>query len=225
MTIDFTKIIQPLIGKPIAHAWKGYGSAIFFEIGELKVEKGQNNASGEHRIAIEWNWRVELGGTVLFGSSNTSPIISDRITELIGAEITSITKYGDIPELLVHLSTGHRIRTAIMVTGDPEWSIRVAGRDWLHVVDGVLTHGPAIANLTLDKTDVFIAESRIADRWGCPQLDPVLGNCIKCDCFIRLNGHGSLLDYGACTAPDSPFDGRIVNTRSGCPQFKATNGG
>ncbi|MDB2686815.1 DUF3027 domain-containing protein [Mariniblastus sp.] len=224
MLINFSELTRPLIGQPITHAWKGYGSAIFLEIGELDSSQRRDNAC-EHCIAIEWDWRVEFDGKVLFNSSNSTPIISDRVAQLKDAEIKSITHYGDIPELLIHLSTGHRIRTAVMATGDPEWSIRVGGGAWLHVVDGALVDGAAIANMTPERTELFRVASQTAERWGCTELQPSLGDCGECVHFIRLAGHANMLDYGACTSADSPLDGRVVNLRSGCPQFKAKSGG
>jgi hypothetical protein len=34
-----------------------------------------------------------------------------------------------------------------------------------------------------------------------------------------IDGDADFLDYGVCTCPDSPFDARVVNIKSGCPAF------
>jgi len=37
--------------------------------------------------------------------------------------------------------------------------------------------------------------------------------------MVRIDGDADFLDYGVCTAAASPFDGRVVNMRSGCEAF------
>ena len=54
---EFQALIAPLLGMPISHPWKGYGSAIFLELGAL--DEAKNNSNGEACICVEWDWRVE----------------------------------------------------------------------------------------------------------------------------------------------------------------------
>lgn len=32
---DFFEFVSPMIGLPLSHVWRGYGSALFIELGEL----------------------------------------------------------------------------------------------------------------------------------------------------------------------------------------------
>jgi len=98
--IDFAETVRPLIGLPIGHAWKGYGSAIFLELGKLRPTGHNDHPTGEFCIGIEWDWRLEFGSTVEFGSSNTGAEINKRISSIEGAAVESLETFGRVPELL-----------------------------------------------------------------------------------------------------------------------------
>lgn len=226
MPIDFATEIKPLVGSNVAHAWKGYGSVIFLELGTLTQPKSEklNHPPGRWRLAIEWDWRLESGTSILLGSSNTGAEIANRIGDLEGSTIESIDAFGDVPELLVSLSTGYRIRTTAMVTGDPSWSIKLSDSEWLYVIAGKLRKGDGRAEATAEEANACEHEAQTAKRWGTPMATPTAGSCYQCSSFVRLDGHSWLLDYGVCTADNSPMDGNVVNRGSGCPQFTPSNG-
>lgn len=92
----------------IALAWKGYGSAIFIELGRLSPPQGdrERHARGEACLTIEWDWGVENGSSVLFGSSNTGPEIEAGIRGLQGSRIISASVVGCVPEFVGHFSNG-----------------------------------------------------------------------------------------------------------------------
>ena len=121
MSINFSDAVKPLVHKPVGRVWKGYGSAIFLEIGQLTPEtfRGSESLHGDFCISIEWDWRVELGSNILFGSSNSRPEIVEQLHKLENSSIQSIQMVGHIPELLISLSTGYRIHTMSMVDGEP----------------------------------------------------------------------------------------------------------
>ncbi len=220
--IDFAETVRPLIGLPIGHAWKGYGSAIFLELGKLRPTGHNDHPTGEFCIGIEWDWRLEFGSTVEFGSSNTGAEINKRISSIEGAAVESLETFGRVPELLIGLSTGHRIRTTVMTTGDPEWSIRIGEDKWVYVTDGkVGRSGEGIANTTPEELAEFELAKKTATRWSVPVLEPKNGNCSQCVFYVRLDGQGSLFDFGVCIEANGPFDGKVVNVHSGCPEFQS----
>lgn len=219
--IDFAETIRPLIGLPVGHAWKGYGSAIFLEVGKLRSAGHNNRPNGKFCIAIEWDWRVEFGSTVEFGSSNTGTEINRRISNIEGATIESLGVSGEIPELLIGLSTGHRLRTTVMTTGDPEWSIRIGEDTWIQVTDGkVGMSRDGISNTTPEELAEFELAQKTATRWSVPVVEPKNGNCSNCVSYVRLDGQGSLFDFGVCIEANGPLDGKVVNVHSGCPEFR-----
>ena len=52
-----------LVGQPISHVWRGYGSALFIGFGSLrpvaKRDGPSGNPEGEVSLRVEWRWRIE----------------------------------------------------------------------------------------------------------------------------------------------------------------------
>jgi len=222
-TIDeFAELVRPLIGLPISLPWKGYGSAIFLDLGQLtEGDSDRHRARGEACISIEWDWRVEDGTSILFGSSNAGPTIQRGLSTLEGASVLSLSLFGTVPELVVGLSNGHTLRSMAMVTGGPEWTISIGLDKYIYVRSGVLCvdGGDAARPLSDQQEFDFALASQAAGRWGAPEAQPLLGKCGQCARFVPVDGEGYLLDYGVCISAESPFDGRAVNRQSGCSKF------
>ncbi len=109
----FYELTRPIIGMPVSHVWRGYGSAIFLEIGQLTREiwrrkDGQKTLflAGQYGIMLEWSWRVEHPKSIYFGSWSTDRIINNRLSGLKGKTIQVIETEGRLPELNVQLSGG-----------------------------------------------------------------------------------------------------------------------
>lgn len=214
---DFPMLAQPLIGMRVSLPWKGYGTAIFLELGELTPSGTGRHAEGEAYISAEWDWRVERDRRVVFGSSNRKPRIERGLTLLQGATVEGVAVTGDVPELLVSFSGGLALRTTAMVTGDPQWSIKLRDGLWVYPRAGSLWLGEGGESASEEERRVFALAERTAKRWGKPVAQPTRGECRTCAWFVWLDGEGSLLDYGACSSSESPFDGKVVNCTSGCP--------
>lgn len=221
---EFQTLVQPLIGLTVALPWKGYGSAIFLELGELSPleSKRQHHGKGQACISVEWDWRAESSSSILYGSSNNRPKIKRGIATLVGAAIQDISLVGPVPEIVVRFSNGHCLRSMVMAAGHPEWSIKLPGGRWLYAKAGDLMVGEGTSNVTEEEQKVFDLAESTAGRWGIPSAGPAQGSCINCDWFVFLDGDGQLLDYGACTSSESSMDGRVVNRDSGCSFFTAT---
>lgn len=128
----FHDLTRPLIGLPISRAWRGYGSAIFLELGELtqnkwrrkdgtiKIRKG---LKGQYTISLNWHWRVELPKSVSFGSSSTNQKITNGVNRLQGLKITELTTEGRLPELVVQLSGKLWIHSFTTEETQPEWGL------------------------------------------------------------------------------------------------------
>jgi hypothetical protein len=221
---EFQTLVQPLVGLTVALPWKGHGSAIFLELGKLSPleSKRQHHNKGEACISVEWDWRVESRSSVLYGSSNSRPKIEQGIATLSGAVIQGISLAGPVPEIVVQFSNGHCLRSMVMVTGDPEWSIRLPDGSYAYATAGKLLVGEgAPSGLTEAEQKSFDLAERAAGRWGIPSTEPARGRCINCEWFVSLDGDGHLLDYGACISSESSLDGRVVNRDSGCSYFSA----
>jgi len=219
------QLVQPLIGMPVSRPWRGYGSAIFLEIGDLSCETiGKRESSrGAACIAVEWGWRIENDHAVLVGSSCSAPAIESHLASLKGVSIEAIVVEGMPPELVIHFSNGSRLRSMVMVPGDPQWTIRLPDDKWLDCEGGKvrIREDSTSHELSDEERKVIDTADATAKRWGKPIADPMTGECRHCECFVRLDGDFDLLDYGVCTNPSSRFDGRATNVSSGCPAFAA----
>ncbi|KND58591.1 hypothetical protein BVER_06338c [Candidatus Burkholderia verschuerenii] len=220
VTDGFLDLTSGLQGLDVSLPWKGAGSAIFLELGEVVSPTGNRQyGRGEACIAVEWDWRVEARGKVLYGSSNTGPEIANGIAGLRTTKIANLTVEGAIPELTVSFDNGQILRTMSMLAGDPNWHIRLACGNWLHAREGAVFDGSREYEMSDAERASFDAAESAATRWGRPSRQPLAGQCSACRWFVRLDGDGHLLDYGACIAGDGPLDGRVVHLNSGCPAF------
>ncbi|MRW84771.1 DUF3027 domain-containing protein [Pseudoduganella sp. FT26W] len=223
LTLDEANLlIRPLVHMAISLPWKGRGSAIFLELGNLaSLERPrQRHQNGEATIYIGWDWRVEAGSRVLYGSSNSQPEINDGIDALVGITIQNITIQGSVPELSIEFSNGARLMSAAMCTDTSEWSIRLPGAVWISCVDGIVYVGDGVATGLAPEDQAVFEHARItAKRWGVAVGSGQKGRCDSCTYMIRLDGNADFLDYGVCTSVESPFDGRVVNMASGCASF------
>jgi hypothetical protein len=215
--------IRALIGLPVSLPWKGYGSAIFLELGELtRRRSGQRRAHDEGKVCIYigWDWRCEAGNTVLFGSSNSRPAIERGIQALAASKVVSIAINGKVPELSIEFSNGYRLISAAMLPDGSEWSVRLGESLYLSAEKGILLLGQGAGDgLTHEEEAEFQHAEETAKRWGYPIVEPKLGPCQDCIWMRSIDGDGNFLDYGVCTSKDSPMDGRVVNIQSGCAAF------
>jgi hypothetical protein len=127
---QFRQLTRPLIGLPISLVWRGYGSAIFFELGELsdKTRFGKNGQEktsllGRFGVMIEWSWRVERPQSIYFGSWSSDKIIDYRLNKLTGKVIKAIEVEGRLPELVLELSDGLWVHSFATEEGQPGWCL------------------------------------------------------------------------------------------------------
>ncbi len=218
---SFAELVQPLIGLQVSLPWKGHGSTIFLELGQLQPleSKRSHHQRGQACIWIDWDWRVESGTSILYGSSCSRPKINKGIATLQDVRIENLSHVGEVPELVVHFSNGHCLRSMCMVSGDAQWTIRLDKRSWMSIKDGELVVGDGEAEVEGQTDELFSLEEKAGLRWGVPRAEPAGGQCRDCAWFVYLDGDAYLLDYGVCVESTSPFDGRVVNVTSGCASF------
>ncbi|WP_444892529.1 hypothetical protein ACJJIE_17710 [Microbulbifer sp. TRSA001] len=129
------KLVE-LQGAKVSYAWRGHGSAIFLELGELTQSKRGNNPSGDQTIMIEWSWRLENRDSILLGSWS-DPDEIERFPELlVGTNIKKIDFFSRIPELEISLSKDLWLLTFMTEKAYPEWSIRLKNGQWLYYDEG-----------------------------------------------------------------------------------------
>lgn len=142
---DFRALTRPLVGMPVSHAWRGFGSAIFLELGALTTHtrtcrrRGEvTHMDGEVKLMLEWSWRVESPRAIQFGSWSTNPRITRGVASLQGHTVLDVDLEGRIPELVLTLDGDRWVHTFMTAEGQPQWSIRLRDGAWLFVHRGHL---------------------------------------------------------------------------------------
>jgi hypothetical protein len=131
---SFHKLTQPLVGLPLSGTWRGYGSALFLELGLLTPSA--QKPKGEASVMIEWSWRVESPRAIAFGSWSGVRRIDRGIQSLAGSVIEDISLVGRLPEISIRLSDKRWIQSCMTTDGQPEWAIVLRERSWLCVKRG-----------------------------------------------------------------------------------------
>jgi hypothetical protein len=223
----FDRIVKPLLGLEISRPWQGYGSALGIELGRLLTTfEKTGSLQGEASVMLEWTWRFESEREVVFGAFDSNPVIETGLAGLAGSRVVDVRLEGRVPELVLELSSGLWLRTFAPLGGNPRWTIFLPDGSWLLVDKGVVQRqsdesSPAGPHLEEDEVETLRSEiaAAAAQRWGRKEIPEARGRCKNCIFYIRLNGAGHYLNYGACGSPGSIFDGRIVSRRSGCAAF------
>ncbi len=142
---EFDLLVGSLLNLPITRAWRGYGSALFLELGELRPadpprRDGTPRMKGEGTIMIQWSWRVERARSIEVGSWSTDARIDSGIARLGGLQVVALAVDGRLPELIVGLSDGCWLRSFMTAEGQPEWTVFLPDESWLTVERGRIVH-------------------------------------------------------------------------------------
>jgi hypothetical protein len=145
----FHDLTRPLLKLPVSKTWRGYGSAIFFELGELTEHTRQRKdgslrsaTKGQATIMIEWSWRVERPKSVFFGSWSGNRKITNGLSKLEGLSVIDVMVESRLPELVVQLSSGIWVHSFTTVQSQPEWCLflneKGQSRKWIDSHNGKL---------------------------------------------------------------------------------------
>lgn len=219
---EFTHKVEAIVGLPVSKPWKGYGSTIFLDLGVLSEKNGAKRERGGACISIDWDWRIETNDKIVCGSSNSGPEIEAGLAMIKDLTVTGLGMVGKPQELVISFSNGWRLQSMAMISGYPQWHIRLPDNTWLSFERGTLTLGDGENpdGMSAEERSACDHAKRTAGRWGLPLKEPKAGVCRECRYFVRLDGNFYFLDYGVCTAAQSEFDGRVTKVKSGCPEFE-----
>lgn len=120
--------VKALRGATVSSVWRGHGSAIFLEFGDLSIKSStisgrELQPQGTCTLMVEWSWRIERPHSILGGSFSPEgrwPAMFDR---LIGSKVRDIHFLGAVPEIVVWLSNGLRVSSFMTAKGQPAWCI------------------------------------------------------------------------------------------------------
>lgn len=140
---EFDNFCAPLIGMPVSHVWRGYGSAIFLEFGKLKpttrLDGKRGNPNGEIGLMVEWSWRIEGPRSIRCGSWSDEPLWPKAFAKLRHAKMADVSLFGRLPEIVVGLSNKLNVVSFSTTDGQPHWTLFDRHNDrWLCVRRGSL---------------------------------------------------------------------------------------
>ena len=125
--LNFELFRNEVVGKKVSHAWDGYGSTIFFELGNLYPNKrddgSDGNPIGDITLMIEWNWRCEKTRSIYCGSGSSEKRRLKLLHDLKGTIVIDIQLFGRLSELEIVFSNGLRILSFAIDQGQPDWAI------------------------------------------------------------------------------------------------------
>ena len=147
-TTVFEALAASLSGQPISYLWRGYGSAVFIEFGELTPTTNRDGSpvhpEGQVSLRVEWSWRIEDDSTILSGSWSEEDLWEPSFDRLRDARVESVKLFGKLPEIELSTDDGVRFVSFSTTEGQPQWHLvdrRYGAQRWLSIRDGKLYLG------------------------------------------------------------------------------------
>jgi hypothetical protein len=114
-------------GMPVSHVWRGYGSALVIELGNLTPRTRRDGSPGEPQgeinLMIEWSWRIEEERSILCGSWSKEELWAPSFGRLLGQHVDDLATFGRLPEVMLSLSGGLHVSSFMTAEGDPAWTL------------------------------------------------------------------------------------------------------
>ncbi|HTH96998.1 MAG TPA: hypothetical protein VL574_06235 [Stellaceae bacterium] len=122
---QFDDLARSLVGLPVGHVWRGYGSALFLEFGALRPRLRRDgsfgNPHGQISLMLEWSWRIEGRRRILCGSWSDKRRWPRVFNLVRGKTVESVTLFGRLAELDLGFSHGLHALSFMTADGDPAW--------------------------------------------------------------------------------------------------------
>ncbi len=114
-------------GLQVSHIWRGYGTALFVELGTLRPMTRRNGLPGhpvgEISLMIEWSWRIEEGRSIACGSWSEEAIWPEVFARLVGRKVNDVSIFSQIPEVMLSLEGNLRVTSFMTAESDPAWTL------------------------------------------------------------------------------------------------------
>lgn len=144
----FEALAAGLLGEPISYLWRGYGSAVFIEFGDLTPTTNrdgtQGHPEGQVSLGVEWSWRIEDNAKILAGSWSEEELWEPCFVRLRAARVESVKLFGRLPEVELATDQGVRFISFSTADGQPQWHLvdrRFNRAHWFTVRNGKLHLG------------------------------------------------------------------------------------
>ncbi len=134
-TKDFFERTRCLLEMPVSYAWRGYGTAIFLELGVLKNEAG-NHLKGDATVGLEFDWRVEKLKSIFFGSGSGTRKIDNGLKKLVNTKIIEVEAEGRLSELVLTLTSNLWLGSFTIYEPQPQWTLFLPDGNCLSSIRG-----------------------------------------------------------------------------------------
>jgi hypothetical protein len=143
---SFDRIAADMVGMKVSQLWRGYGSAIFVELGNLSPGPLRRDGSagkpiGELTLGIEWSWRMEDATSIICGSWSEDALWEPVFDLVRNSHVVSLGLFGRLPEVVLSLTEDRHLVSFATTEGQPQWHLadrRSNPPIWLEVRDGEL---------------------------------------------------------------------------------------
>lgn len=123
----FERFVAPFEGMVLSHIWRGYGSAIFLEFGNLrpktKRDGSAGNPDGEMSAMIDCIWRIENNMQINCGSSSDEALWEANFEDLLHQKVAEISHFEKLHEIAITFANGIRILSFTANHGQPNWAL------------------------------------------------------------------------------------------------------
>ena len=147
-TKAFEALAATLSGQRISYLWRGYGSAVFIEFGDLaprtRRDGSPGHPEGQISLGVEWSWRIENDTQILSGSWSEEDLWEPSFAQLRDTQVASVRLVGKLPEIELLTEQGVRFVSFSTTDGQPQWHLvdrRGAPPRWFSVRNGQLHLG------------------------------------------------------------------------------------
>ena len=147
-TTAFEALAASLSGQPISYLWRGNGSAVFIEFGDLTPRTNRDGSpghpEGQVSLGVEWSWRIEDDATILSGSWSEEDLWEPTFSRLRNTQVESVKVFGKLPEIELSTDRGVRFISFSTTDGQPQWHLvdrRNGPARWFSVRNGQLHLG------------------------------------------------------------------------------------
>jgi len=214
-----------MLGLSCAEASLGYGGTLRLGFGE-RVEYERPKWKGKyHRqwqlYSNSGSWRILRGPESLAGYYDDESIIGRALEEIVGLPLRSIEIPGETSDTRLNFGQGLSLDFLEQSSKEPNWRVHAPG--WFGEIGPGRSWDQDPDSPGLDPVEEWIARhtEACAERWAAV-LPPIheIHRCAECRFYFPLQGQFHFWDFGLCTGPLSPFDGRVVERDRGCPAFE-----
>lgn len=225
--------LKPLLNLACAQARLGYGGILRLDFGSL-VEYSHPRLKGLfHGIwqvrSYSGAWRISEGKGLLAGDYDDEPVIETAIGRLANRVLLDVEVSDRSSDARLLFSDSLMVEILEVSSSEVSWEA---------VGPGVqISFGPgptptfsrldeAGPELTPDEERLSLHTSDCAARWESvlPPKAAEERSCQRCAYYIPLLGAWYFWDYGLCTNPLSPFDGKVTNVGSVCAEYASELG-